>query len=258
MEKAFIFTMDDNIRFLQELIASNAQSIFDHPYTRTLKELHEKYGVKIQLNLFYKTPSFTLSQMTENYKKEWQDNASWLKLSFHSLEESPRPYLDAGYDEVYNDCQKVHNEILRFAGEESLAKTTTLHFTRATNDGLRALKECGVQGLLGLYGTDENPRSSYQTSKADDVILRHGGIAVQDGIAYAGIDIILDRFTIPEILTQLKSLSSRKIVKILIHEQYFYKDYARYQPEFRDKLETAFTFLTKHGYVPKFLEDVIL
>ncbi len=257
MEKVFIFTMDDNIEFFQDLMKTNATSIFDHPYTKMLKDFHEKYGVKIQLNLFYQNPIFNLSQMTDKYKKEWQDNSSWLKLSFHSLEESQRPYLNSDYEEVYNDCKRAHKEILRFAGEESLAKTTTVHFARVTENGLRALKDCEIQGLLGLYGTDENPRNSYQSTEEEAVLLRHGEIVPSNGIAYAGIDIILDRFTIPEILAQLAHLNGRNFLKIMIHEQQFYKRHVKYQPEYQDKLEAAFSFLKEHGYTPIFFEDLL-
>ena len=249
--------MDDNVKFLQYLATNKPQSIFSHPYTKMLRSFHEKYGVKIQLNLFYQNSSFTLSQFPERYKNEWKENASWLKLSFHSLEESYRPYQNSDYQEVYDDCNKVHKEILRFAGEESLAKTTTVHFARVTENGLRALKDCGLQGLLGLYGTEENPRNSYQNSEEEAMLLRRGEILSPDGIAYAGIDIILDRFTIFEILAQLESLKERKTIKIMIHEQQFYKEYVKYQPEYKEKLETAFAFLTEHGYTPCFFEDII-
>ena len=86
------------------------------------------FEVKIQLNLFYRDEQFNLSSFLEKYRDEWACNADWLKLSFHSKEENICPYENSGYEQVYNECKEVEEEILRFAGEQSLAKTTTIHW----------------------------------------------------------------------------------------------------------------------------------
>ena len=255
--KRFVFTIDDNIRFLEELTQENFPSLFAHPYTKMLQALHEKYGIKIQLNLFYQTPTFNLSKMTEQYKDEWIKNSDWLKLSFHSLFENVCPYENSGYEEVYDDCQLVEKEILRFAGENSLAKTTTIHYCQTSPDALRAIKDRNVQGLLGLYGSIENKQNSYNLSESEAQRARNGEIVYSNGIAYSGIDVVLNCFSIPEILTQLEKLKQRELVKIMIHEQYFYQDYAAYQPNFQEKLETAFDFLIKNGFSSIFFEDAV-
>ena len=71
--KGFTFTVDDNIKFLKDLTNSNLKSIFDHPYPAVYKALHEKFNVKVQMNLFYREGDFNLSMMTDRFKKEWQD-----------------------------------------------------------------------------------------------------------------------------------------------------------------------------------------
>lgn len=257
MIKDFIFTIDDNIRFLQELTEKNAASLFSHPYTNMLRELHEVFGVKVQLNLFYQNSSFELSQMTDKYKEEWAKNANWLKLSFHSRLENVSPYLNSSYKEVYDDCHQVQKEIIRFAGENSLAKTTTIHYCQATKDGILALKDCGVKGLLGLYGTLDHPQTSYTTPKNDSLKIRNGEIIQSDGIAFAGIDVVLNCFTTAQNLEQLQYLKARQVVKVMIHEQYFYEDYVAYQPDFKNKLEAVFSFLRKNGFQSCFFEEII-
>ena len=137
--KKFCFTVDDNVRFFKEITERDYASIFEHPYLNMYKRLHDKYGLKIQLNLFYEMPSFNLTEMTDKYAEEWRINSDWLKLSFHSKLENPYPYQYSDYDEVFTDCKNVHNEIVRFATPDALGKTTTVHCCRATEDGLRAL-----------------------------------------------------------------------------------------------------------------------
>lgn len=254
-DKRFCYTVDDNIRFLKELTEGEYSSLFDHPYLAMYRRLHEKYGLRVQLNLFYLCPGFDLSRMTDRYRKEWEEHSHWLKLSFHSKLENSRPYENSGYDEVYADCAAVHREILRFAGKRSLASSTTVHYCLATAEGLRALYDNGVRGLLGLYGAEQKPNRSYQSTESECARLRAGETVTSSGIAYGGIDVILNAYDIASILTRLTAISDRPLVKVMIHEQYFYPDYPRYQAEFEEKLDATFSCLVAEGYKSCFFEE---
>jgi len=255
--KRFCFTVDDNIRFLKELTEKRYKSIFDQPYLAMMLRLHVAFGLNVQLNLFYRMEDFDLSQITEAYRDEWKENADWLKFSFHSELENHRPYENAGYDEVFLDCKRVHDQVCRFASEASLAKTTTVHYCRTTKDGLRALADNGVVGLLGLFGDDKEPRTSYELSEEDAGLIRKGQILCRDGISFGSIDIVLNRFSAECILSQLEKLCGREFIRVMIHEQYFYGDYRRYQPDFEEKLRSAFGFLCENGYQSCFFEDTL-
>ena len=256
-ERFFCFTVDDNIRFFKEITERGYVSIFEQPYLAMYKRLNECFGLKVQLNLFYRCDGFDLSMMSDAYKDEWQKNSDWLKLSFHSELENVCPYESSGYDEVKSHCESVHREILRFAGESSLARTTTVHYCVTTTQGLCALKDCGVDGLLGLFGTSDAPRTSYGLDFDDAEKIRKGEIVICDGIAFSGIDIILNCFSKQDILRLLDGLRGRKSVRVMIHEQYFYPDYFNYQPDFEEKLTATFEFLTKQNYKSEFFENII-
>ena len=254
--KTFCFTVDDNIRFLQALSAGKERSLFDHPYLAMYKRLHEKYGLKIQLNLFHEMPGFDLSQTTDRFRQEWASNAHWLKLSFHSRLENREPYRDSGYQEVYEDCAAVHREILRFAGEKSLAQTTTIHYCQTTSEGLRALGDHGMRGLLGLFGNPQQPRSSYSLSEKECAILRTGAPVCQHGVSFYSIDLIINLYPKDELFDRLQALAGRKDLRVMIHEQYFYPDYPKYQPDFEEKLDLVFSFLKENGYESSFAEEL--
>jgi len=255
--KAFTFTVDDNIRVFRELTEAPRESLFDHPYLALYKRLHEEYALKIQLNLFYEDGHFTLSDMTDRYKGEFHENADWLKLSFHSRKENVKPYQNADYREVFDDCDAVQREILRFAGEGSLAKTTTVHYCLATNEGLIALKDHGVIGLFGLFGSEEAPRSSYQCKAEEAKTVREGTILYKNGIAYAALDLIVNQIPLEKIAEALASYLSRERIEIMIHEQYFYPDYKNYQADFQEKLDSIFQILKENGYTSLFFEELI-
>ena len=258
MDKCFCFTVDDNIRVFKELTAGNYSSAFDHPYLALYRHLHETYGLCVQLNLFYECDGFTLSDMTDRYREEFEKNADWLKMSFHSRLENVRPYEHSGYAEVLSDCAFVEREIIRFAGEKALAKTTTIHFCLLTKDGIHAMKARGTRGLLGLYGTKEKPRLSYGTREEDGALIRNGETILDQGIFYAGIDIVLNCYSKDENLAILSTLYGRNLIKVMIHEQYFYPDYPYYQAEFGEKLDAVFSALVNEGYQSTFLENTLI
>ncbi len=254
----FCFTVDDNIRAFAWVAKNTPESIFEHPYFAMLKRLHAAFGLKVQLNMFYKNADFSLAEMPDRYKNEFSENADWLKMSFHSKDETRWPYREAGYGEVLGDCRAVQEEILRFAGERSLAKTTTIHFCELTEDGVRAMKDAGAKGLLGLYGKRGAERVSYSIrDRAAGDRLRDGEILSLDGMHHAGIDIVLNNFDAEGILSQLPALSGRESVRVMIHEQFFYEEYERYQPDFEEKLSKTFKALSAQGRESKFFEELI-
>ena len=99
-----------------------------------------------------------------------------------------------------------------------------------------------------MYGNDLSPRGSYQNSPLECEALCRGDVVFSDKMAYAGIDIILNRHTKEEITSQLQELADRDFIKVMIHEQYFYPDYIRYQIDFEEKLEGTFALLVSRGY----------
>lgn len=255
--KKFCFTVDDNIRFLKDLAEKEYDSIFDHPYLGMYRQLHESFGLKVQLNLFFQMEGFDLRQMPIRYLSQFQANAHWLKLSFHSRLENVRPYETADYETVYTDCSAVQEQICRFASPDALAQTTTIHYCRTTQAGLEALKQNHVRGLLGLFGTPEEPRTSHELPPEEAARIRAGQLRTCNGIVFGSIDLILNKYPVEQILQRLESLAHREHVQVMIHEQYFYPDYPRYQSNFREKLEAAFRFLQDHGFESAFYEELI-
>ena len=67
--------------------------------------------------------------MPDIWKSEFQDNADWLKFSFHAYSEFPdRPYAEATAEEFGRDWDLVQNEINRFAGEECYIAPVVIHW----------------------------------------------------------------------------------------------------------------------------------
>ncbi len=159
MKKAY-FYIDDTIWVLRDITRQRPASLFDNSFLKMLKTAHDNYGLKVQLNLFYRTDSFygydefSLADVTDAYKPEFQASSDWLKFAFHALEEFPDyPHVNASYDDTYRLFKNIEKEVFRFAGENSFAYTVCPHWVPVSKEGVRALRDCGVK-LLDVTAGD--------------------------------------------------------------------------------------------------------
>ncbi len=115
------------------------------------------------LNVFYRTDfyygddEFTLADMTDAYKAEWEAAADWLKLGFHSKQEFPDyPYVNASYEDVKNNFDAIKKEICRFAGLESFAYATVTRWLPMSKEGGQALRDGGIK-IMTVSSGDKQP-----------------------------------------------------------------------------------------------------
>ena len=260
-------SLDDNIWFLKD-ISDNAdryKSIFENPYLGFLKQVHDTYGTKIHINIYYETDGFNISQMTDKFISEWKTNAAWLRLSFHAYASKPdKPYLNASYEKVKSDCDMVMNQIHRFAGEEITGPVTTLHWGEATVEGCRALRDAGFKCLPCDFNVDNNlaPCSFYlDVEKRRHINKRLIWRDNKEGIIFLKCAIIIDTHKLENIVPFLDGLKKdphmSSYIDLLIHEQYFYSFYPAYQPDYRQKVLTAVKWAVNNGYEPAFIEECV-
>ena len=260
-------SLDDNIWFLQD-IAENSlkyKSLFENPYLGFFRQLHDIYGTKVHINIYYQTDGFNLSQMPVKYKSEWRDNSGWLRLSFHALQNDPdNPYMKAGYDVVKRDCDKVMEQIRRFAGEELMGPVTTLHWGEATVDGSRALRDSGYLAQVSDFVLRDGKHSISmyldleQTRHMNDRLVWKDN---RENIIFSKISIVLNSHKVEEIVPFLDELKTdphkSAYMDLLMHEQYFYPFYRSYQPDFRSKVTTGVKWAADNGYTPAFLSECV-
>lgn len=170
MNKKAFFFLDDVIWVFRDLTKQRPASIFDHHFLKALKEIHDDTGLKVQLNIFYRcsyfygTDDFSLSDMTDAYKAEFEANSDWLKFSYHAKEEFPDyPNVNADYNETKELFLMMEREVIRFAGEKSWQKKSLCtHWIPLSKDACKALYECGTRlvcsdaGVAEEYNGDPN------------------------------------------------------------------------------------------------------
>ncbi len=177
MEKVAYFFIDDTIWVFRDLARQRPKSIFDNEFLKMLKRAHDDHGLTVQLNLFYRTDffygtdEFTLAEMPDCYKPEFEANADWLRLAFHAKQEFPDyPYVNATYEDVKTDYEAIRNEVVRFAGESSWSLAVIPHWLPISKAGCKALADCGVKFMSPSIGV----KSEFT---GDDTVLPYGHAA---------------------------------------------------------------------------------
>ncbi|MBE7047962.1 MAG: hypothetical protein E7393_01120 [Ruminococcaceae bacterium] len=177
MSKTCFLFVDDVIWCLRDLAQQRPASVFDIDYFKMLKKCHDEWGATVQLNLFYRTDffygsdEFSLSEVPDAYKAEFEANAHWLKFAFHAKQEFPDyPYVNGTYEFVKKDYMQIVDEIKRFAGEKSLAKYIIPHWLPISKEGCRAFYDCGVE-FLGVT------RGDAREFTGDESVLPYGHAA---------------------------------------------------------------------------------
>jgi len=266
--KRFRFSVDDNIQFLKDLGLEPTRypSLFDHDYLGFWREMHEAFKTKVHLNTYYQTDGFDLTQMPARWKAEWQENAHWLHLSFHALQDKPdRPYRHATYAQIAHDYDLVCGHIRRFAGDEVLSTTTTVHWAECPKDAVIALRDRGIERLIALFdvqGYDGDCTTGYylpgdQCAYCD---TRGAWYDPDTDLTFIRCAAVVNALELDEIESFLDARTdtphTAEMAELLIHEQYFRPDLPElYQPSVRDKVRAALGWAVDRGYEPVFWSD---
>jgi hypothetical protein len=267
--RRFRFSVDDNVLFLRDLARhpERYDSLFDHWYLRLWQEMHERFGAKIHINIYWTDGGdFTLAQVPDKWRGEWQANADWLHLTFHARQDKPdRIYRQATYEELAADIERVHEQIVRFAGEEVMSPWTTLHWAECPREAARALREAGYRGLIALaHEPCETCTTVYYLSAAH---CRH--LAQRDAwkdfdmdLLFINCDLVVNTVRPWDVRPRLEQQGANphtgELLELLIHEQYFRQDLPLYQYDVVLKVEEALKFAVERGYEPVFWADEFL
>ena len=269
------FTIDDTIYCLREIHRNGYKSLFDDYFLGNLRKLHQKYGTKVALNLFYETSNdrdyltverehFDLSQFSDRYKSEWLDNADWLRLLFHAKREHPgEPYKDASADTLISDFVELEREVKRFAGEETYLPATVIHWGTIRPATYTPLAAHGVTVLSGYFiryqGGDYYVHYQMDVPRCDYLNKHDFLLDVDSGIVFSKMDMVINLVPLQDVVPTLEKTiadpNTAEFVDLMTHEQYFWPFYKNYIPDHWDRLDRAFAFLTERGYRPVFMND---
>ena len=300
--------IDDVIWVFRDLTRMRPKTIFDNPLLGGLKDAHDRYGLKVQLNCFYRTDffygmdEFSLADMPDCYKAEWQASKDWLRLGFHSYQEFPDyPFINSEYDDVAKVFDRIFGEVKRFAGDGVFAYALVGHWLPFSKAGCRALKDRGVKlvactdGRRYAYAGDRDvlpyghafrvecnrkPETAlFQRAAYDPALLSSacgynhlcpGQVEKTLGtFAYVydrDVGVGLKRFrngpmlnlcTPEKVRAEMAAKAESEFLMFADHEQYFYRDYFAYQPDYVEKILLAAKLAHEGGRDFVLIEDTV-
>ena len=291
------FYIDDHIFLFTDLAEMRPRKAFDHFYLKKLKDLHDKYGLKVTLNTFYHNAHkpFTLDKMPDIWRDEFAANSHWLKFALHAYSEFPdRPYAESSCKDFRRDYDLLQKEITRFAGENSFIEPVVLHWNNISpgvaNELLKLGCKCYSESMRHRVMatppadelTDEERQHKFRSEiyvSPHEPIARHYGFAEEidylekySAIYDPGLKIffhhdwiicnLLELKDIPELFQQ--TLSRAELYKTDIfsaggHEQYSFPYYGNYQPDHLQKLEETIRLMVETAQCkPVFYQDGLL
>ena len=246
--KMYNFFIDDNVFFLHDIQKHAFKSIFDSFYLNGLREIHEEFGTCFTLNCFSRNwhdpEKFSIAQVSDSWRSEFEDNASWLRFAFHGDIEYPeRPYSTAYPEKLPEHYKFWHDNMVRIAGEKSIIAPVIFHFFDATDDCRRFMRAQGMKFMAQHSSTG-------------------GGIVCDPAFDQymIPVDIILNLFyaDLAGIRRTLETAAAAKD-QILIgsHEQYAYRGYENYIPEYFEQIRTACSVMAERGFRSVYFNELV-
>jgi hypothetical protein len=188
MEKCFDhpcyhFSVDDVFDSLIE-ITDNRIPVFSHPFFKFLEELHDEFGLNVDLYLFYQKridgKLRTLKEIPEFFRAPLKDrDITWLRFGPHALDDETAPYSQIP-EEQLETFQKIYSEIARISDESQLSKYVRLHYFSESYEAADFFISMGVKALF----TTDKESFSYRMPDRVKKDLKDKGIAEFNGIHF--------------------------------------------------------------------------
>lgn len=163
-DKMIHFSFDDTISSLRDLTEKEDtySSVFQQPFFKVLKELHDTYGAVFSCYCFNQilnsadptAVDFSLEDVTDAYADEFTSNAHWLKFGFHSINGS----MNHGGSTPAETTKTAYNyfitQIVRITGSvKCIDLVVRLQNFAGNKESCQALRDCPC-GIIGFLAGD--------------------------------------------------------------------------------------------------------
>ncbi|MFA6929427.1 MAG: hypothetical protein WCT05_03810 [Lentisphaeria bacterium] len=296
--KRYNFYIDDHIFLFTDLATQRPTRAFDHFYLKRLKEIHQRWGLKLTLNCFFHNDhqEFTLEQMPNCYRQEFIDQSDWLKFSFHSRSEFPdRPYEEIDLQEFCADYDLLQEHLIRICGKESFIAPINVHWgalqASCAQEFIRRGSRCSCCTMRPFVSG--GPSSAARQGKKSDISSVQQSNAIRQGAPFGSeyffrpeedsyllqerkyynfeLGIFIARGCVCCNLVPLTEIAGRlqnyfnlakengnEIFGAASHEQYSFPYYKNYLPDHLDRIEQAVKLLSEYGCQPIFFSEGLL
>lgn len=145
-------SFDDFIlSFIDITMHTEYKSVFESPFFHRLYLSHNKFGTKFSLYCIFQTKNFSLNKCTGRFCLEFEQNSSWLKFGFHSID-NRKTYNDC---DIVQDYWKVTSQLIRIVSKSAITSVLRIHgFSGRIDDFIMLNKK--VIKINKLLCSDDN------------------------------------------------------------------------------------------------------
>ena len=164
--------------------------MFDEPFFKWLKELHDQYGAKFSLYTY----NNIISNVPDTYKEEFLKNNNWLKIGLHA-DNSSTTFANTSYTSALNSWNTFVSNVVRITGSYmSVDRMPRLHYFAGNEDALKGFRDANY-GALGFLSSDDNRISYYFDSNLRDYLYNNDHITDNvNGLVFIPTDMRADWF----------------------------------------------------------------
>ena len=221
------YSFDDVLWIFKDLTMYENEytTIFDNSLLRWLQEMHKRYDVSFDLYVFYNAwYNFALSDTTDKYSSEFQENADWLKFGFHGygFDESnkDRCYSRDKSLRLVADFEFVTNELRRITSDYNITNVLRLTQFSGNRKGMEMLRS--KYGVKTFLSSDKSGRLSYYLNRLQDKKLVRKGYLYDDICQIAFYKTTIRVETEEDVELKIQKLKDNKMpIVVFCHEWAF-------------------------------------
>lgn len=183
------FSIDDCSDCFTEITSSPncRSSLFDYPYWHFYKKIHDLFGCKVTLYVYSQSFDDFVKWGRVNYwhidsyANELRSNSDWLKLGFHSIDNSNPLEVKQDWESGY---EIFHNDLEQLGLSSSESKILRLSYFHADRDEIEMFREKGICRFLSA----DDSRVSYDLSANENQELISNEEFSKNGVIYYKTD----------------------------------------------------------------------
>ena len=184
-------SIDDTIIIFDDITknASKYKSIFDNDSLNFLKQMHDKYGIKIVMFCFNEYGGVNLSDCTDDFAMEFIRNSDWLKFGYHA--DNPDSFLNTDDSYIVESYKNMNREIKRITGEDFCVRAIRLDRFCGTYQQIQALNK--NFNVSAFFTADDKKRKSYYLNEELQKEVWQKDILKDNNIIFTPSDIRIER-----------------------------------------------------------------
>ena len=194
VSRNYIHLSFDDIEFCLKNLIENSDSfssIFEEPFLKKLKELHDNYGACFSLYVW--KCSSILANVTNKYSKEFIENSDWLKFGFHA--DRLQDYSNANKEQIETDYNNFISKIIILTGGiNSIDRIPRLNMFKGNKEVCESMRDCDC-GIYGLLSADDTRETYYLSENQRSYLRNHSKLYdLNTGLVFYSSNMRLDWF----------------------------------------------------------------